>query len=97
MLAGGSSARLSGAVVDPANVTLPGTMEEAYAIQWEIVRLSGERVRGFKVGSTSVEAQRLLGTDEPGSGPLLAPFVHEAPATIAISGAHMPAVEGEFA
>jgi 2-keto-4-pentenoate hydratase len=72
-------------------------MDEAYAIQQEIVGLSGERVRGFKIGSTSIEAQRLLGTNEPGSGPLLARFVHETPATVAISDAHMPAVEGEFA
>jgi 2-keto-4-pentenoate hydratase len=91
------SARLSGGVVDPGSAVLPSTMDEAYATQWEIARLSGHRVCGFKVGSTSVEAQRLLGTNEPGSGPLLAPFVHESPAAIAISNAHMPAVEGEFA
>ena len=91
------AARLSGGVVDPASVTLPGGMDEAYAIQSEIVRLSGHCVCGFKVGSTSVEAQRLLGTNEPGSGPLLAPYVHDSPATMAISDAHMPAVEGEFA
>ena len=91
------AARLSGGVIESASVTLPATMDEAYATQWEIARLSGHRVCGFKIGSTSVEAQRLLGTNEPGSGPLLAPFVHEAPATIAISDAHMPAVEGEFA
>jgi len=91
------AARLSGGVVDSSSITLPGTTDEAYATQWEIARLSGHRVCGFKVGSTSLEAQRLLGTNEPGSGPLLAPFVHEAPATIEISDAHMPAVEGEFA
>jgi 2-keto-4-pentenoate hydratase len=91
------AAPLSGSVVDSRRVTLPGTMDEAYAAQWEIARLSGHRVCSFKVGSTSVEAQRLLGTNEPGSGPLLAPYVHDAPATIEISDAHMPAVEGEFA
>jgi 2-keto-4-pentenoate hydratase len=59
--------------------------------------LSGAPARGFKVGSTSVEAQRLLGTDEPGSGLLLASDVHEGPARIAVVPAHTPAVEGEFA
>jgi 2-keto-4-pentenoate hydratase len=54
-------ARLSGVVVDAASVALPSTMDEAYATQWEIARLSGHLVCGFKVGSTSVEAQRLLG------------------------------------
>jgi 2-keto-4-pentenoate hydratase len=91
------AARRTGDVVDPGSVRLPETMDEAYAIQWEITELSGHPVCGFKVGSTSVEAQRLLGTNEPGSGPLLAPFVHVNPATIAISDAHLPAVEGEFA
>jgi 2-keto-4-pentenoate hydratase len=91
------SARLSGGVVDSASVTLPRGMDEAYAIQAEILRISGHRACGFKVGSTSVEAQRLLGTNEPGSGVLLTPFVHYAPATVALSDAHLPAVEGEFA
>jgi len=40
----------------------PVNTEEAYAVQSQIVRLSGYEMRGFKVGSTSKEAQRLLGT-----------------------------------
>ena len=91
------ASRQSGAVVDAASVALPSTMEEAYAVQWEIVRLSHHRVCGFKIGSTSIEAQRLLGTSEPGSGPLLAPFVFQSPTTVKIAAAHMPSVEGEFA
>jgi 2-keto-4-pentenoate hydratase len=43
------------------------------------------------------EAQRLLGTTEPGSALLLAPYVYESPARILIEPAHTPAVEGEFA
>ena len=39
----------------------------------------------------------MLGTTEPGSGLLLASFVHESPARIAIAPEHAPAVEGEFA
>lgn len=91
------AARQSGAVVEASKVSLPSTMDEAYAVQWEIVRLSRHRVCGFKIGSTSIEAQRLLGTNEPGSGPLLAPFVFDSPATVRIAAAHMPSVEGEFA
>ena len=91
------AARLSGAVVDAATVALPRTMEEAHAVQWEIVRLSRHRVCGFKIGSTSIEAQQLLGTNEPGSGALLAPFVYNSPTTVKIAAAHMPSVEGEFA
>jgi 2-keto-4-pentenoate hydratase len=90
-------ARRSGGVVDLDDVRPPRSGQEAYAIQHEIAALCGEPARGFKVGSTSLEAQRLLGTDEPGSGLLLAPYVYESPARIPIEPAHTPAVEGEFA
>jgi len=90
-------ARRSGGVVDLDDVRQPKSGQEAYAIQHEIAALCGEPARGFKVGSTSLEAQRLLGTDEPGSGLLLAPYVFENPARISIAPAHTPAVEGEFA
>ncbi len=90
-------ARQTGTVIDAASITPPATIEAAYAIQRQIVALSGAKVRGFKIGSTSIEAQRLLGTTEPGSAALLEPYVYESPATVAISPPHMAAVEGEFA
>ena len=90
-------ARKEGKVVRPEDVAEPVGTEEAYAIQREIVRLSGYEVRGFKVGSTSQEAQRLLGTTEPGSGPILAPYLHTTPARVEIVPLQMPAVEGEIA
>jgi 2-keto-4-pentenoate hydratase len=90
-------ARKQGSVVRPEDVIEPSSTEEAYAIQDQIVRLSGCEVRGFKVGSTSREAQQFLGTSEPGSGALLAPYLHIAPAQVVIVPLQMPAVEGEFA
>lgn len=90
-------ARRSGGVVSLDDFDHPKSSKEAYAIQHAIAAISGQASRGFKVGSTSVEAQRLLGTDEPGSGRLLAPYVHASPARILIAAAHTPAVEGEFA
>jgi 2-keto-4-pentenoate hydratase len=90
-------ARRSGGVVHMDDVSPPQTSEEAYAIQREIAALCGQPSRGFKVGSTSLAAQQKLGTSEPGSGLLLAPYVYESPARIAIAPAHTPAVEGEFA
>ena len=90
-------ARREGKVVQPGDIVEPVSTEEAYAIQTEIMRLSGHDARGFKVGSTSKEAQRLLGTSEPGSGPILAPYLHTTPARVAIVPLQMPAVEGEFA
>jgi 2-keto-4-pentenoate hydratase len=90
-------ARRLGHTIDAARCELPTTKEEAYAIQDAIVQLSGLHRRGYKVGSTSKEAQHLLGTDEPGAGTLLGPFVHASPAHITIAPAQMPAIEGEFA
>ena len=100
-------ARRLGHTIDAAREDLPRTQAEAYAVQEAAVALSGLPRCGYKVGSTSEEAQRLLGTDEPGMGVLLTPFVHETPAHnqpahnepahIAIVPAQMPAVEGEFA
>ena len=90
-------ARRSGGIVPLDDVSHPKSSEEAYAIQHDIVALSGQPARGFKVGSTSLAAQRMLGTHEPAWGLLLAPFVHDSPARIAIEPAQTPAVEGEFA
>ena len=90
-------ARRDGGVVDPDQVTAPRTDAEAYAVQWEIARLSGAAVEGFKVGSTSREAQRILGTNEPGSAPVLSPYLYESPARIPLEAKHLPSIEGEFA
>jgi len=88
-------ARRSGGVVHSDEH--PKSSREAYKIQYDIAALCGQATCGFKVGSTSMEAQRLLGINEPGSALLLAPYVYESPAKILIDPAHTPAVEGEFA
>jgi 2-keto-4-pentenoate hydratase len=90
-------ARRSGGVVQPDGVSLPRSNEEAYAVQQEIAAMSGEQTVGFKVGSTSLAAQQLLGTREPAWGLLLAPYLLASPARISVDPAHTPAVEGEFA
>lgn len=90
------NARKNGTVVDPSKIAEPSSNEEAYAIQAEIAALSGHAVVGFKVGSTSEEAQRILGTSEPGSGPVLAPYSFTSPATVSLVADQMPAAEGEF-
>jgi 2-keto-4-pentenoate hydratase len=90
-------ARRLGAVVNQADCEVPKTMAEAYAVQEEIAALSSHARRGYKVGSTSADAQQLLGTDEPGYGVLLAPYVHDSPARVRLVPAQAPAIEGEFA
>ena len=53
--------------------------------------------RGLASRTTSAEAQKVLGTSEPGASPVLTGFFHESPAKVAIDSSHGPAVEGEFA
>lgn len=91
------SARRDGGIVEPSSVTEPASDAEAYAVQAAVMKHAGYPACGFKVGSTSAEAQRLLGTSEPGSCPVLVPYYFESPARVAIVADHMPALEGEFA
>lgn len=90
-------ARQQGRTISAERDDLPTTVEEAYAIQDAVVAVSGMARCGYKVGSTSAEAQALLGTDEPALAPLLAPFVQGSPARITLVPDQMPAIEGEFA
>ena len=54
-------ARRSGRSVESSDHRLPASREEAYAVQREIIALSGSERCGYKIGSTSLEAQRILG------------------------------------
>jgi 2-keto-4-pentenoate hydratase len=90
-------ARVKGGVLDPATVAAPASMAAACAVQDAVIRLLGHPVAGYKVGSTSKEAQRILGTTEPGSCPVPAPYLHESPARVSVDPQHRPAIEGEFA
>ncbi|CAN0602100.1 unnamed protein product, partial [Ectocarpus sp. 12 AP-2014] len=90
-------ARRLGHTIDAARSDLPKTKAEAQEVQDAVLALSGLPRCGYKVGSTSKEAQRLLSTDEPGMGVLLAPFVQDSPARMKIVPEQRPAVEGEFA
>ena len=89
--------RKEGGVVDIAKAHRLTSEKEALEMQKEVIRLSGMPVLGFKVGSTSLEAQKILGTTEPGTSPILSDYIFGSPATINIDPGHAPAVEGEFA
>ena len=81
--------------IDPADA--PADEAASYAVQAEAVAASGLPRAGWKIGSTSKEAQRLLGTSGPGASPLLAPFCYGDGAAIPVFAAHKPGLEGEFA
>ena len=89
-------ARRGGTLIEAAARRELGNLEDAYRVQDEAVRASGHARTGWKVGSTSAEARRKLGTDRPGAGALLEPFCFEHGAEVPVFAAHSPAVEGEF-
>ena len=87
--------RLRGTTV--ARPEFPFSLHEAYTIQERVAdRLESPPV-GWKVGSTSREAQERLGTDEPGSGRLFERFAYPDGAEIPVATAHDVHVEVEFA
>jgi len=89
--------RRDGSAIDVPADGGPSDVGAALEIQREAVALSGLGSVGFKVGSTSAEAQKILGTTEPGASPVLFDYFFESPAKILVDVAHEPAVEGEFA
>lgn len=90
-------ARRDGRVIEIADAETPPDEAVSYQVQAEAVVASGHDRAGWKVGSTSLEAQKLLGTSGPGASPVLAPFSYPNGAAIPIYAAHQPALEGEFA
>lgn len=89
-------ARQGGTLVEAAARQDLAGLDDAYRVQEMAVRASGFPRTGWKVGSTSAEARRKLGTDRPGAGALLEPFCFEHGAEVPVFAAHAPAVEGEF-
>ena len=71
----------------------PRDRAEGYAIQSELVRLSGQRVAGWKIAATSLAGQRHLNVDGPLAGPLLA----GVESTIDLRANRMRLAEAEFA
>ncbi len=90
-------ARRDGRVIEIADAETPADEATSYMVQAEAVAASGHDRAGWKVGSTSLEAQKLLGTSGPGASPVLAPFSYPNRSAVPIYSAHHPALEGEFA
>lgn len=91
------NARVNGTVVGLQGLWQPTSKDEAHQIQSLIYELAGHERLGFKVGSTSKEAQTYLGSSGPNCAELMSPYVYTSPATVSVSAAHGPQLEGEFA
>jgi 2-keto-4-pentenoate hydratase len=90
-------ARRDGQVIEIADAETPPDEATSYMVQAEAVAASGQERVGWKVGSTSLEAQKLLGTSGPGASPVLAGFSYPNGSAIPVYADHRPALEGEFA
>ena len=90
------SARRDGmdAEVRPDDVLL--TNDEAYRLQHNYVRISGQARTGWKVAATNAPMQENLGLSEPFAGPLLEDFTLQSPATCALVAHQAAIVEVEF-
>jgi len=79
----------------------PATLEDAYAIQDEILsralRSGSESVAGYKVGLTTQKMQRFCGVAEPIGGRILESTVRASGATIRKSEFHRLGIESELA
>lgn len=75
----------------------PQTLEDAYAIQEEILNGIGLKLAGWKVALTNDEAMQRAGATEPAAGPLFAPHIVESPQTIEGNAETVGGFECEFA
>ena len=73
------------------------SLAAAYDVQGKIANLPAMVQTGWKVGATSAEPQKLLGTNEPATAPMFQPFCFESPATVSVFPGHEASIEGEFA
>ncbi len=91
------AARRDGVAIEIPETDTPADETASYAVQAAAIAASGLKRVGWKIGSTSAEAQKLLGTSGPGASPLLAPFCYGNGAEVPVFAAHQPGLEGEFA
>jgi 2-keto-4-pentenoate hydratase len=75
----------------------PNDRAEAYAIQAELAKLSGQATIGWKIAATSLAGQAHIGVDGPLAGRLLSQRVLEDGANIPLAGNLMRVAEAEFA
>jgi len=75
----------------------PRDVEEGYLVQDALVALSGARVVGWKLGSTTPYWQKRAGLTEPMAGRLLEPMVHRGSTTLDGGHFHLRMVECEYA
>lgn len=74
----------------------PQDIAQAYEVQNLISDNMGSAVVGWKVGVTSEIARKMLGVDEPFSGPLYDEYSQQSPGKISVSSHDLRIVEAEI-
>ena len=73
------------------------TLDHAYEVQAELIALSHGDVRGWKVTALAAADQGKFSSSRPVAGPLLGPYVHNAPTQVRASSLIAPLLECEVA
>ena len=73
------------------------TLDHAYEVQAELIRLSHADVKGWKVTALAPADQAKFSSSRPVAGPLLGSYVRNAPAQVSVSSLIMPLLECEVA
>src|SRR5579872_2049504 len=72
------------------------SIDDAYAVQEEWVRIGKRKVAGYKIGAASKASQKLIGAEEPFLGRLFADACIASPAKLSLRDYFAPGVEAEF-
>lgn len=92
-----AAARIEGISISTDPADHPATLKDAYALQRAVAAMIGADSDAWKVGSTSAEAQKKLGTTEPGAARVPAQFRFQSGDPVPVHAAHDLWVEAEFA
>ncbi len=91
-------ARQEGRALDPEEIRLPTSEQEATLMQELYLLAAGEPTAGWKIGAASLAAKRSLRLSQPLVGPVLASALFPAPdrQEVAVPAAHVPGYEVEL-
>ena len=91
------TARREGFVLDELPGGMPTNLQQAYAIQDEIINQMDEAVVGWKVAFTNKAGQQNMKINNPGAGPIFQSYVYKSPANFIMPDPGLRISECEFA
>tara|TARA_Y100001970_G_scaffold169253_1_gene206938 strand:+ start:226 stop:1008 length:783 start_codon:yes stop_codon:yes gene_type:complete len=92
-----SDAKSNGNLIDSYEIDEIQKIKDAYLLQNSAIKISELNQCGWKIGATSVSAQKHLKVSEPISGPIFKEHIYNSPSKISVFTKHQTHVECEFA